>query len=108
VRVVHYVTPGGVDYFGDWFRNQDCEVRARIQVRIDRIEVGNLGDHRGLGGGVSERRISLGPGYRAYYGRDGDDMAVLLGGGTKSRQSKDIARAKALWNGYLQEKRDAC
>ena len=71
------------------------------------IELGNFGDHRNLGGGVFELRIDFGPGYRVYYGRNGNDLVVLLAGGTKTRQSRDIERAKVLWSAYIQEKRDA-
>ena len=72
-----------------------------------RIKVGNFGDHKGLGKGVSELRIDFGPGYRVYYGRDGDSLVILLAGGTKKRQARDIEKAQALWNEYKQEIRDA-
>ena len=69
-----------------------------------RIKVGNFGDHKGLGKGVSELRIDFGPGYCVYYGRDGDSLVILLAGGTKKRQARDIEKAQALWNEYKQEK----
>ena len=107
VRVVHYITPDGKDYFDEWLLRQNSQVRARVQTRIDRVEMGNFGDHRELGRGVSELRIDFGPGYRVYYGRDGDALVVLMGGGTKRRQARDIRNAQALWNEYQQEKRNA-
>ncbi len=107
VRVVHYVSEDGTDYFDAWFRTQSPQVRARIQTRIDRMELGNFGDHKGGGGGVSELRIAFGPGYRLYYGREGNTLVILLGGGTKTRQARDIATAQACWQVYKQERRHA-
>ena len=107
IRVVQYVARDGRDRFGEWLRGQTYRVRVRVQTRIDRVMVGNFGDHKGLGQGVSELRIHFGPGYRVYYGRDGNDLVIMLAGGTKKRQAGDIARAQALWQEYKQEKRDA-
>lgn len=70
--------------------------RARIQVRIDRLTHGNPGDHRNLTDGVSELKIDVGPGYRVYYTRRGSELVVLLAGGDKSTQQKDIKAAIAL------------
>ena len=101
------VARDGRDHFGVWLQAQTAQNRARVQARIDRIKVGNFGDHKGLGKGVSELRIDFGPGYRVYYGRDGDSLVILLAGGTKKRQARDIEKAQALWNEYKQERRDA-
>ena len=97
----------GRDHFGEWLRGQTSLVRTRVQARINRIRLGNFGDHKGLGRGVSELRLHFGPGYRVYYGRDGDDLVIVLAGGMKERQARDIAQAQALWQEYKQEKRDA-
>jgi len=105
LNVVHYVAEDGTDYFGEWLQRQSSEIRARIQTRIDRLELGNFGDHKGVGKGVSELRIDFGPGYRVYYGADGERLVILLAGGTKKRQARDIARAHACWRAYQQEKR---
>jgi len=70
-----------------------------ILNRIDRVENGNLGDCHGVGGGVSELRIDFGPGYRVYFGQDGD-LIVLLNGGTKKTQASDIKQAKDFWRDY--------
>ena len=107
IRVSHYVTPDGRDYFGDRLADQNREVRGRIQARLDRIIVGNFGDHRNLQGGIAELRLDFGPGYRVYYGRDGDDLVLLLAAGTKVRQTRDIEGARTLWRQYIQEKTDA-
>ena len=71
------------------------------------MELGNFGDHEGVGEGVFELRIDFGPGYRVYYGRDGNELVILCGGGTKKRQSRDIAKAQIRWKAYKQEKRNA-
>ena len=107
IEVVHYVGDDGADYFDRWLRRQSADTRARIQTRIDRIEFGNLGDHRSVGKGVVELRIHFGPGYRVYFGRDGDALVILLGAGSKRRQSRDIEAAQFRWGSYQQEKRDA-
>ena len=107
VKIVHYVSHEGKDYFDQWFRVQDLQARSRVQVRLNRVRLGNFGDHKSVGGGVSELRIDFGPRYRVYFGRDGEDLVILLGGGTKRRQTADIERAQALWQQYREEKRDA-
>ena len=105
--VLHYVSEDGTDYFDIWLRRQSPETRARVQTRIDRIELGNFGDHKSVGRGVSEVRIDFGVGYRLYYGRDGEEIVILLGAGTKNRQARDIAMAQTRWQAYRQEKRNA-
>jgi putative addiction module killer protein len=72
---------------------RDLAGRARILVRVDRLIHGNPGDHRNLTEGVSELRIDVGPGYRVYYALRGDELLLLLGGGNKATQAKDIAKA---------------
>lgn len=82
--------------FLKWLRGlRDARARARIQIRIDRMSLGNPGDVSPVGGGVSELRIDYGPGYRVYFARRGATV-VLLGGGDKQTQDSDIARAKFL------------
>ena len=80
-------------YVGWINRLRDKTARARIQVRVDRLVHGNPGDHRNLTEGVSELRIDVGPGYRVYYTQRGEDLIVLLAGGDKSSQQRDIKRA---------------
>lgn len=82
------------DLFAGWLDGlRDRKARARILVRIDRLATGNPGDVKPVGSGVSELRIDHGPGYRVYFARKGDIVVILLCGGTKSSQRKDIARA---------------
>ena len=83
--------------FATWLRNlRDLRAVARIQLRIDRLVLGNSGDIKALGEGVSELRVDCGPGYRIYCTQRGETLVVLLCGGDKSTQSADIARAKTL------------
>lgn len=85
------------DVFADWFAGlRDREARARITVRIRRLSLGNRGDVKPVGSGVSEMRIDYGPGYRVYFVRRGDTVVVLLCGGDKRNQDRDIARAVEL------------
>lgn len=83
--------------FADWLRKlRDRHVHARIEVRIRRLSLGNPGDVKSVGDGVSEMRIDYGPGYRLYFSKHGDTVVLLLCGGDKSTQAADIARSKAI------------
>jgi putative addiction module killer protein len=83
--------------FAKWLAGlRDREARTRIAVRIDRMALGNPGDVKPVGAGVSEMRITYGPGYRVYFTRRGYVLVLLLCGGDKSSQARDIAAAKAL------------
>jgi putative addiction module killer protein len=85
------------DEYREWLdRLRDQAGRARILVRVDRLIHGNPGDHRNLQGGVSELKIDFGPGYRIYYMQRGEQLLLLLIGGDKSSQAKDIAKAQQL------------
>ncbi len=78
---------------------RDIRVSGIIWNRLDRVEIGNLGDHGSVGEGVFELRFDFGPGYRVYYGEDGDTVVLLLGGKKRS-QSQDVAKAKEYWRDY--------
>ncbi|MES2017229.1 MAG: type II toxin-antitoxin system RelE/ParE family toxin [Pseudomonadota bacterium] len=85
------------DSFDHWFVNlKDRAAAARIQMRIDRAELGNFGDCAPVGAGVSEMRIHFGPGYRVYFCQRGVEIVILLAGGDKGSQAKDIPDALAL------------
>ncbi len=99
-RVLHLVS-GGKDLFGEWLAGlNDAVGRAAILKRINRLRGGNFGDRRFVGAGVWELRIHYGPGYRIYYGEDGPIIVLLLCGGDKRTQRKDIVRAHELWHAY--------
>ena len=100
-----YLVEDGSSPFGDGFTRLDAAVAAKVTVVLGRIGQGNLANVQGVGEGVLEVRLNSGPGYRVYFGRDGDVVVVLLGGGTKRRQQRDIEAAKACWTAYKLRKR---
>ena len=99
-----YVDESGRSPFRVWLQTLDTAIRARVQARILRFESGNLGDHKDVGG-IWEARFPFGPGYRVYFGKSGREIILLLLGGDKGTQAKDIKRAKDLWARYLEELR---
>lgn len=97
-EIVRYRRKDGSEPYTEWFgRLKDGTAKASIAMRLRRIEQGNFGDCKPVGEGVNELRIRVGPGYRIYYGAHGQFLVILLCGGDKSSQSKDIVNAKALW-----------
>ncbi len=104
-EILHYVNEAGVEVFEAWLSNfGDIRARAAILKRIDRIAEGLLGDHRYVGEGIWEIRIDFGPGYRIYYAEDGRINILLLLGGDKGSQKKDIHRAQHFWALYRSTK----
>ena len=91
-------------YFSEWLNGLDRSVKARVLTRIDRIRRGNFRDAKSVGEGVNELRLDFGPGYRVYFARDGQSVIILLCGGDKASQSRDIERAKELWRLFMREK----
>ncbi len=91
--------------FGTWFASLNPQAAAKIVTGLTRIQMGNLSNVKAVGGGVLEYRIDFGPGYRIYFGRDGERLVILLGGGTKQRQQTDIAAAYLNWQDYKRRKR---
>ncbi len=104
-----YLDTDGSSPYGDWFDELDARAAARISAAMDRIGRGLFGDVKPVGEGVSERRIDFGPGYRVYFGSETDgrvtNVVILLYGGSKRTQRRDITRAKAYWNDYKSRKR---
>ena len=101
-----YVSKDGKAPFVDWLESlKDKKVKHRVQERLDRVALGNLGDFKPItnGHGVSELRLSFGAGYRVYYGEKGSKLIILLCGGSKSTQKKDIKKAINYWLDYLSE-----
>ncbi len=101
IEIRRYTSEAGRDVFGDWLRKlKDRRARARIETRLTRLALGNVGDCKPVGSGVWELRIDVGPGYRVYYAMDAKTFVLLLCGGDKRTQTKDIERAITFWNGY--------
>jgi putative addiction module killer protein len=87
---VRYYVSGERSPFADWFAELESVARAKVATAIARIEQGNLSNVKSVGGGVLEYKIDFGPGYRVYFGRDGDMLVILLCGGTKKRQQREL------------------
>ena len=92
-------------YYAEWFSGLDAASAARIDRYVRRMEFGNFGDSKSVGEGVRELRIDFGPGYRVYYGIDEGRIVLLLGGGTKRGQSRDIRKAIDRWTTYKERKK---
>jgi putative addiction module killer protein len=106
VRV--YRTPDRREPFNTWLdRLRDARAVQKIDARIARVRLGNLGQPRSVGDGVHELKIDYGPGYRVYFGQDGHALVILLCGGDKRTQDADIRSAKQYWTQYKQEKGNA-
>ena len=100
--IEYYKTTEGKAPFKEWLEDlRDANGRAKIRIRLDRARLGNLGDHKYLDDGVWELRIDYGPGYRVYFAKEENRLILLLIGGDKDTQSRDIVQA----TGYLQDHR---
>jgi len=104
VEIEEYLEEAGGSPFGVWFDALPAVAAARVTVALARIARGAVSNVKGVGDGVLEYRIDAGPGYRIYFGRDGDRLVILVGGGTKRRQDRDIEAAKARWKNYKARK----
>jgi putative addiction module killer protein len=106
IKVVHYVQADGTDPFGDWFNGLDAQAAAKVRTAVARLEEGNTSNVKRLGS-IAEFKIDWGPGYRLYIGRDGDKLILLLVGGTKKTQERDIKYAEQLFAEYKMRKAKA-
>jgi putative addiction module killer protein len=101
-----YRRPDGREPFRRWLDSlRDQVTRQKIQARIGRVRLGNLGYTRSVGNGVHELKIDYGPGYRVYFGQVGNELVILLCGGDKSSQHEDVETAKAYWADYQKRSR---
>lgn len=105
MEIEEYLEADGQSPFGIWFEALEATAAARVTVALARAAEGNLSNAKGVGAGVSELRIDFGPGYRIYFGRDGATLIILLAGGTKKRQQRDIEAAQERWTDYKRRKR---
>jgi putative addiction module killer protein len=104
LEVLEYLDAAGRSPVKRWFDRLDANASAKVTFAITRISQGNLSNVKAVGGGVFEFKIDFGPGYRLYFGRDGERIIILLGGGTKKRQQRDIEAAIANWRDYKRRK----
>lgn len=100
-----YLDQFGRSPFGQWFERLAAPAAAKVTVALYRLEQGNTSNVKSVGRGVSELRIDSGPGYRVYFGLDDQTLIILLGGGSKKGQQKDIGNAQQRWSEYKQVKR---
>ena len=105
-NIVQYERKDGKSPFGAWFASLDLRTRLRITSVLARMEKGNFSNTKSLGRGVRELKINVGPGYRVYFGMDGGALVVLLAGGAKKSQSRDIETARKLWIEYKGRKKE--
>jgi putative addiction module killer protein len=106
IEVREYVDAKGKIPYRDWLVKLDAATRARVIGSVLRVEHGNFSAARSAGSRVSELRLDFGPGYRIYFGKDGERLVILLGGGTKKQQQADINAAHVLWAEYKKRKRE--
>src|SRR5579872_6029985 len=104
IRIKQYIDQVGRSPFEKWFMELNNIAAAKITKSIYKLELGNFSNVEGVGNGVYEQKIDFGPGYRVYFGKDGNEIIILLCGGTKKRQSNDIAEAINLWQDYKKRK----
>lgn len=104
LTVLEYLDRAGSSPFAAWFRSLDATAAAKVTTALRRLELGNFSNVKGVGAGVFEYRIDFGPGYRVYFGKDGDTVVILLAGGTKKRHDRDIADAHERWADYKKRK----
>ena len=104
IEIEFYVADNGKAPFISWLEKLDETDQIKIKKRLARIrDTGNLGDYKNLSDGVSELRFFFGSGYRIYFGKQGEKIIILLCGGNKSSQSKDIAKAKEGWKNFIKK-----
>lgn len=105
VVIREFVDANGTNSYANWFNELNAEAAAKVTASLTRIELGNFSNTKSISGGVYELRIDFGPGYRVYFGKDGEKIIILLGGGTKKKQNADIKKAHELWKEYKKLKK---
>ena len=105
MQVLEYLDEKGRSPFRRWFDRLDAVAAAKVAIALTRIEQGNTSNAKAVGGGVHEYRLDFGPGYRIYFGMDGAVLVILLGGGTKQGQQRDIDAAQGRWSDYKRRKK---
>ena len=106
VDVREYIDPEGRSRYGRWFERLNSQAAAKVATALTRLASGNISNVKGVGSGLFECRIDFGPGYRVYFGKDGERLLILVGGGSKRRQQVDIAASIRSWQEYKRRKRE--
>ena len=104
IDVREYLDARGRSPYAAWFDSLNAQVAAKVATALTRISLGNFSNVEGVGSGVFEYKLDFGPGYRIYFGKDGQALVILLGGGSKKRQRRDINTALANWQDYKRRK----
>lgn len=104
VEILEYLDRTGHSAYGRWFNGLNAPAAAKVAVALTRLAQGNWSNVKSIAG-IHECRVDFGPGYRIYFGKDGDRLVVLLGGGTKKRQQNDVNQALIRWQDYKQRRR---
>lgn len=104
VRVLEYLDARGRSPYAAWFDSLNAAAAGKVAAALYRLEMSNFSNVKGVGGGVFERRIDFGPGYRIYFGKDGETVVILLGGSSKQRQVEEIAAARERWADFKRRK----
>ena len=104
LTIREFLERDGSSPFAKWFAGLDATAAAKVTTVVRRMELGNFSNVKGVGAGVLEYKVDVGPGYRVYLGKDGDMLVILLGGGTKKTQDRDITTAHARWQDYKKRK----
>lgn len=104
IRVLEYVDVNGRSPYAAWFEDLNADAAAKVAAALYRIETRNVSNVKGVGEGVFERRVDFGPGYRIYFGKDGEALVILLGGSSKQRQQEAITAAQKRWSDYKRRK----
>ena len=105
IKIKQYIDTNGSPPFDKWFLGLNSDAAAKITKAIYKLELGNFSTVEGVGNSIFEQKIDFGPGYRVYFGKDGNEIVILLCGGTKKRQSNDIEKAKEYWQDYKKRKK---
>ena len=104
IDVREYNDRQGLNPYADWFDRLNAQAAAKVATALTRLAGGNFSNVKGVGSGVFEFKIDFGPGYRVYFGKDGERLVILLGGGTKKKQQRDIESAIVNWQDYKRRK----
>ena len=105
IEIRGYIDENGNKPFAQWLDALDAAAAAKVTIALARMEQGNFSNAKGVGSGMFEYKIDFGPGYRIYFGKDGERVVILIGGGTKKRQQQDIAAAQECWAAYKRRKK---